>query len=180
MKKHEFEGPIIQFKQLVEEDLELLYSWFKEPTINKMYARGLPWTLDDIKQKYLPRILGYEKFPSFIIMKDNHPIGFIQYYCLADFLAEGIMNNENPLFDKHNPKEVAGIDLFIAEGVNRGNGLGVTIISQFIGEYLTCFQVVVDPEINNATAIRCYEKCGFIKTTISQNPKYYVMIKKLS
>ena len=181
MKKQGSESHTLYFKQLVEEDLKLLYSWFQEPTINKMYARDLLWSLDDIKKKYLPRILGSEVVPSFIIMNEDHPIGFIQYYCLDDFLPEGMMNPANPFFDKYILKEVAGIDLFIAEDVNRGKGLGFTIISQFIADYLTSFQaLVVDPEKNNAIAIRCYEKCGFIKTSLSHNPKYMLMIKELS
>lgn len=171
----------IQFKQLVEEDLELMYSWFKEPIINQMYARGQSWSLDDIRQKYLPRILGYEKVPSFIILEEGQPIGFIQYYCFVDFLAEGIIDNDNSLFDKYSSKNTAGIDLFIADSLNRGIGLGSNIINRFIATYLQKFQcIVVDPDKNNLKAIRCYEKSGFVKSTFSKHPTYILMIKELS
>lgn len=181
MKKRKCENLTLQFKSLVETDLELMYLWFKEPTINQMYAKGQSWSLDDIRQKYLPRILGYEKVPSFIILEEGHPIGFIQYYCFVDFLAEGIIVNDNPLFDKYSPKNTAGIDLFIADSLNRGKGLGSNIISRFIATYLQKFQcVVVDPHKNNLKAIRCYEKSGFVKSTFSKDPTYILMIKELS
>ena len=46
---------MIYFKPLHEDDLQLLYQWFKEPTINQLYARGQAWSLKDIENKYLPR-----------------------------------------------------------------------------------------------------------------------------
>jgi aminoglycoside 6'-N-acetyltransferase len=60
-----------------EDDLNLLYIWFKEPTINQMYASNKFWSPKDIQETYLPKILGKENIPSFIIYKNNNPIGFI-------------------------------------------------------------------------------------------------------
>lgn len=98
----------IQFKPLQENDLILLYQWFQEPLINQLYARNKAWSLEEISAKYLPRIQSQEKIPSFIVYKDNNPIGYIQYYCLADYLPEGI-STYNPLFKEYYPEELAGI-----------------------------------------------------------------------
>lgn len=170
----------LYFKRLCENDLELLYTWFKDPIINQLYARNQHWSLDDIKQKYLPRILGYDNVPSFIIFKNSNPIGFIQYYCLIEHLPEGIQGYNNSLFKEYTPDELVGIDLFIGQNIDRGQGLGKTIINCFITEYLTQFRaVIVDPNNENIQAIRFYEKTGFVKSTFSQDPSYVVMIRTL-
>ncbi|WP_238583421.1 GNAT family N-acetyltransferase [Legionella israelensis] len=63
----------------------------------------------------------------------------------------------------------------------RGRGLGVLLINQFISKFLTHFKaVIIDPNINNLQAIRCYEKAGFKKTTFSQNSNHLIMIKSLA
>lgn len=170
----------IQFKPLQENDLILLYKWFQEPLINQLYARNKAWSFEEISAKYLPRIQSQEKIPSFIVYNDNNPIGYIQYYCFTDYLPEGI-STYNPLFKEYYPEELAGIDLFIATISERGKNLGKTIINTFIVEFLMDYQgVVVDPEVSNLFAIRCYEKTGFIKSSISENANHLIMIKKLS
>lgn len=169
---------LFQFKPLAENDLVLLYHWFKEPTINKWYARNKKWSLKDIKAKYQPRILGKEHVPSFIVYLNNISVGFIQYYLLKNDLPEGIHSYMNPLFQKYNPHDLAGIDLFIAEKFARNKGLGVNMIHQFIDEFLIRFHaVVVDPESNNFRAIRCYEKAGFVQTIFSEEESHLLMIK---
>jgi len=168
----------LQFKRLCENDLELLYTWFKEPTINQMYARNQIWSLEDIQKKYLPRILGQENVPSFIIIQNSTPMGFIQCYCLTDYLPEGILGYNNSLFTEYTPQELVGIDLFITKDRDRGKGLGETIINCFITQFLTRYRaVIVDPDKNNIQAIRCYEKAGFINSSFSEKPNYVVMIK---
>ncbi|ETO92402.1 GNAT family N-acetyltransferase [Legionella oakridgensis] len=65
------------------------------------------------------------------------------------------------------------MDLFIAEDRARNKGLGVQMIQQFIGEFLTKFQaIIVDPQTNHAQAIRCYEKVDFKRTEFSEDENY--------
>lgn len=71
---------MIDFKQLQQNDFQLLHEWFKEPTINSLYAEGKTWSIKSIENKYFPRILALDKVPSFIIYSNNKAIGFIQYY----------------------------------------------------------------------------------------------------
>ena len=170
---------MIYFKPLHEVNLKILYEWFQEPTINQLYARGQSWSLRDIENKYLPRLRGQENVPSFIIHLDNKAIGFIQYYCLSEHYPEGIQK-ENALFKNYHPEQIAGIDLFIATHENRGQGLGVVVINQFINEFLTHFRlVVVDPNHDNIHAIRCYEKAGFEQSNYSDDLAYCIMLKSI-
>jgi len=170
---------MIYFKPLHEVDLKILYEWFQEPAINQLYARGQSWSLNDIENKYLPRLTGLDNVPSFIIHSDNKAIRFIQYYCLSEHCPEGIQK-ESALFKNYHPNQIAGIDLFIATNENRGQGLGVVVINQFINEFLTHFRlVVVDPNHDNIHAIRCYEKAGFVQSNYSEDLAYCVMLKSI-
>ncbi|KTD09360.1 GNAT family N-acetyltransferase [Legionella jamestowniensis] len=169
------------FKPLKIEDLRQLHQWFQEAIVNHWYARGKHLTLNDIKEKYEPRILGKEDVPSFIVYLSNSPFGFIQYYLLTESLPDGIGGYENKLFRQHKAKDLVGIDLFIAEERGRNKGLGVELISQFIDKFLTGFKaVVVDPDVNNQQAIRCYEKADFTQTGFSEDSNHLIMIKSLS
>lgn len=170
---------VIAFRPLHQEDLQLLYQWFQEPTINRLYARGQRWSLEDIENKYLPRLTGRDPVPSFIIYRAKNPIGFIQYYCLAEHYPEGIQR-ESTLFNNYHPSQIAGIDLFIAANENRGQGLGVVILKQFMNEFFRQFQLaVVDPNNDNIQAIRCYQKAGFRASNYSEDPGYLLMIRTL-
>jgi aminoglycoside 6'-N-acetyltransferase len=170
---------MIVFKPLRKDDLHLLFQWFQEPTINQQYARGQTWSLEDIENKYLPRLTGHDHVPSFIIYSNNKPIGFIQYYCLLEHYPEGIQK-ESSIFKSYQPNQIAGIDLFIATHEKRGQGLGVVIINQFINDFLSHFRlVVVDPNHDNIQAIRCYEKSGFEHSDYSEDPTYCIMLKSI-
>ena len=80
----------------------------------------------------------------------------------------------------HQPNQIAGIDLFIATQENRGQGLGVVIIKQFINEFLSHFCLVaVDPNHDNIQAIRCYEKSGFKHSDYSKDAAYCIMLKSI-
>lgn len=170
----------LYFKPLTMEDLEHAYHWFQEPLIQQRYARNQVWSLDDVLHKYQPRISGTENIPSFIIEIENHPVGFIQYYCLKEYLPEGVLRDDNPLFEKYSSGAMVGIDMLIAEEKNRGRGLGVHIINQFVLEFLMRYQlIIVDPEKNNLQAIRCYEKADFKKTDFSSNESYLLLVKEI-
>lgn len=169
-----------KFKPLKQDDLTLLYQWFQEPTINHWYAKEINWSQDEIKKKYEPRLLGHEPVPSFIVSQDNTPLGFIQYYALTDCLPDGIDDYNHPIFKQYQPKDLAGIDLFIASSTVRGKGLGALLINQFIVRFLTQFKaIIVDPNINNINAINCFKKAGFTETNYRQDSNHLVMIKPL-
>lgn len=170
----------ITFKPLTMRDLTLLHQWLQEPSVKHWYEKDKDWSLNDIKEYYQLRISGKEHVPSFIAYLGDKPFGFIQYYVLTEFLPEGISGYAHEIFKQYSASNIAGVDLFIAKDLDRGKGVGVTLISQFIEEYLTDFKlVVVDPDIANQQAIRCYEKAGFEKTTHSTEPNHLILLKPL-
>lgn len=177
---------LFEFRPLREKDLELMHQWFQEPTIKQSYARGQHFTYENIQNKYLPRIVGQENVPSFIVYQNNNPIGFIQYYPVSNHLPEVTVTGEllslkNPLFNTYHPNEIAGIDCFIAESNDRGKGKGEQMISAFITEFLKDYRaVIVDPVQDNHPAIRCYEKAGFERTDFSENKKFIILLKTIA
>ncbi len=47
---------------------------------------------------------------------------------------------------------------------NRGIGTKIlTILINYLFVVLAADQIVIDPHVDNTRAIRCYEKCGFVK-----------------
>lgn len=100
---------------------------------------------------------------------------------MPDYFPEGISSANNALFHLGTPHEMAGIDLFIASESCRGKGLGVNIVQQFIALFLQSnSHVIVDPDLDNIAAIRCYEKCGFVATVYSEDPKHIIMKYRLN
>lgn len=57
----------------------------------------------------------------------------------------------------------AGMDLFIGEPEMIGRGIGQAIISTFLHTIMwpTFKYCVVDPDLRNQSAIKCYQKLGF-------------------
>ena len=164
------------FRPLTFEDLPQLHRWFQEPMIRQLYAKNQSYSLEDMIQKYKPRLANLDHIPSFIIEYEQQDMGFIQYYCLDAHLPEGI-TRDNPLFKKYLSHEMAGMDLFIADNDNRGKGLGIQIIHQFITEFLSNYKaIVIDPERQNEQAIRCYKKSGFEITNFSTDKTHCILI----
>ncbi len=59
------------------------------------------------------------------------------------------------------PKSLAAIDFFIGDVDYVGKGIGVEILKSF--DYQGYENILVDPEIDNISAIKTYEKAGFKK-----------------
>jgi aminoglycoside 6'-N-acetyltransferase len=83
-------------------------------------------------------------------------------------------------FDKFNPAELAGIDLFIADENHLRTSYSSNVLKTFINKYLkNDFKaVLVDPDKNNITAIKFFGKNGFTHI-LSQDEQHYLMIKNI-
>lgn len=155
----------IHFKPLTENDLTLLHNWFQKLHVKKWYARNENYTVDMIKEKYLPRILHPEPIPNFIVYADNTPIGYIQLYCVKNFLPDGVKNYTHPLFDNFKPNEIAGVDLFIADENYLKQGYATLTLTNFIKEHAQkkFTLLITDPLKNNKNAVQFFERNGFKK-----------------
>lgn len=141
----------------------LLVSWLNEPHVAQWWGEGKTWNLDTVTEKYSSNVAGYtlhmgtkKPIHSFIMCADSKPIGYIQYYAVADFPHE----NHTELPDI---KNAAGIDLYIGDPDYIGRGFGPIIISQFLQEKIwphfdAC---LADPHASNSGAIKAFTKAGF-------------------
>jgi RimJ/RimL family protein N-acetyltransferase len=145
----------IRIRRLTREDLPLLHRWLHRPHVLKWWKE--PLTLEEVQEKYGPRITGEEGTRAYAVLYGEEPVGYIQGYLIRDHpeYARCVDVAEN----------AAGLDLFIGEADLLYQGLGPRILQNFLREVL-----FVDPEVEscilgpapeNRAAIRCYEKTGF-------------------
>ncbi len=170
----------ITFKPLTESYLPLLHQWFQIDHIKKWYARGETYSLEMIKEKYLPRIKASDKIPSYIILLDDKPIGYIQFYHLdAPYYPEGLTDFSHPLFKIHPPEEIAGLDVFIADINYLGRGYGKKLILHFIANIIPpkFNTILVDPAKNNINALSAFYKMGF-KEFITTDTQHILILTR--
>lgn len=154
----------ISFTSLQYKDFILLYRWMNMPHVMKWWGENRSWSLEDIAQKYETYVMEYKvlgdiKAPihAFIIHIAGNPIGYIQYYNAYDFPREQGYEIKDLL------ESLASIDLYIGDVDFIGKGYAPKIINQFLTKYVwDLFDCcMVDPDLDNLSAIRAYEKAGF-------------------
>lgn len=60
-----------------------------------------------------------------------------------------------------------GIDIFVGSPADRNQGLGsrmINVVTTYLFQERKATRIVIDPEVWNERAIRCYEKAGFKKS----------------
>lgn len=144
------------FRPLSFSDVPLMHSWFNLPHVKKFYSLR-QWTEAEVMKKLEPYIEGKQLVNGFIVLIDDKPIGYIQKYNVVDFPWP----NQN-LTDEI-VKNAAGMDLFIGDASLIGNGIGSQLIQAFLNQHIWPNKqyCLVDPDISNTAAIRCYEKLNF-------------------
>ena len=125
----------------------LLHQWFQVAHVKQWYARGETYSLNIIREQYLPRIIKPDDIPNFIIHLDGKPVGYIQLYQVSKSLPEGVDNYSHTLFKQFKPEDLAGIDLFIADENILGKGICSKILTAFVDAHIRGRYVamIVDP-----------------------------------
>lgn len=167
----------ITFKKLKKEDLTLLYKWFQMSHILRWYARDEKYGLEKLETKYLPR-LDDPSIKGFIIYNIDHPVGYIQLYCLDHYLPE-TMDYSHPLFKHYKPEEIAGVDIFIADTNYLRKRFATQALDLFIDLYIkNKFKItIVDPLRQNTTAISFFKQNGF-EPILSQEETHLLLAKE--
>ncbi len=136
-----------RFHTLSEADFPLLLKWLSRPHVKEWWNDGDD-TLAKVTAHYSADPDETKRF--LLSYQSNDPnvqettIGYFQYYL--------------------QPQGVVGIDQFIAKAQLLNRGIGASAIAQFIeliNEREDPHCVIVDPDLRNLRAIRCYEKVGF-------------------
>ena len=120
------------------------------------------WSEKEVLDKLLPTIELKRPLIGFILLFEEQPIGYLQYYKIKDFPWP------QQDFEPKIVNEAAGIDLFIGNRNYIGKGLGQKIVDHFLKSLIwPRFQFcIVDPDQRNLSSIKMFEKSGFIKHKI--------------
>jgi aminoglycoside 6'-N-acetyltransferase-1b/aminoglycoside 6'-N-acetyltransferase-2 len=143
-----------EFRPLTHDHIPLLHDWLNRPHVAEWW-RG-EQSIDEVCEKYLPRIAGADAARPFLAYLGGEPVGYIQWYDA---------HQGSPGWWPDTPGAgVVGIDQFLADGTRLDQGLGTAMVAQFVETLFgdeSVREVRVDPHPENARAIRCYEKAGF-------------------
>ena len=161
---------MITLRRLEESDLSILLKWLKAPHVHEFWDRDTQWTEELVKAKYGSYILGYKiekgikkKIHAFIILADQKPVGYMQFYDAYDFPREGYDLKRVLTKTDFEKLKLAAIDIFIGEVDALHKGIGSAAIEMLLHRtILTQFDCcLVDPDKINLSAIRFYEQAGF-------------------
>lgn len=148
----------VYIREMKHTDYEVMAKWLSTPEVLEFFGdRNAPFTVEQVKRKYEPRIKGDVAVYPYIVELDKRPIGFMQHYKLTEKNQEafGYPLNLN----------IHGIDQFIGVPAYFNQGIGTIMVTKFIDilyDKTDSDMIVLDPELTNTRAIRCYEKCGFV------------------
>ncbi|MDM9384936.1 GNAT family N-acetyltransferase [Chlorogloeopsis sp. ULAP01] len=161
----EKDGISIHLMQEDIHDYQLMAKWLTDEKVLEFYeGRDNPFPLERIIETYQPLVRGYDPVVPCLFYYQNIPIGYIQYYSVND-----LPETDRQKYCLENTDFIYGIDLFIGESTCWNKGIGTKVVSgivDYLFEQLQAVKVVIDPDVKNIRAIRCYEKCGFIKVKL--------------
>ncbi len=145
-----------------EDDVARMARWLSDPRVLEFYeGRDHPFDEARVREKFGPRPRQESSVVSCIIELDGVPIGYIQYERLSARSRDEYAVGEDI--------DMFGVDLFIGEADLWGRGIGsrtVAAMSRYLVSPCGAKLVTIDPVVNNARAIRAYEKAGFEKVRV--------------
>ncbi len=159
----------------------LLHKWLQEPHVMKFWDDG-DRSLEDVRNHYSSRffpkvdaILGAPSdVKSWIASFNETPFAYLQIY----FVTE----HHELSFWLSKKYTTIVLDFFIGEPSFLEKGLAIPLLECFIDQILKDylpFRLLVDPNVNNAKAVRIYDKMGFEALGEFQNDgKSYRVLKK--
>ncbi|MDX1671437.1 MAG: GNAT family N-acetyltransferase [Balneolaceae bacterium] len=165
---------MIEFHPLGETDLPMLCNWLNRQHLQSWWRSG-KICIEEVRNKYLPRIAAEDYARPFIAHLNSRPVGYIQYYRVAAEESDWWPDKPGPC--------VVGIDLFLADESNLDQELGTEMVTQFVKWLFNdpnIQEIRIDTNPNNKRAIRCNEKAGFKKLGPITNPDEPTLMMILS
>jgi aminoglycoside 6'-N-acetyltransferase len=160
------DGPRLTFRRITRDDFELIGRWLAEPMVWR-------WWHDDpapeaVQAQFGPTVDGADPTQVFVVALGGGPVGLIQRYCLDDepeFGAELAALCEVPA-------GALGLDYFVSEPANRGQGLGTRMIAALVEDCWSAYPgapaVIVAVIVANRPSWRALERAGFRR--VAQGP----------
>lgn len=169
--------PTVTLRPMLEADLPMLHTWLNRPHIVRWWGgEAQRPSLADVLAKYRPRVLAQDGVTPYIAMWGDQPIGYAQSY-VALGSGDGWWEDETD-------PGVRGIDQSLADPDQLGRGLGTQLVRALLAQLFAdpaVTAVQTDPAPDNARAIRCYEKAGFLRqglVTTPDGPALYLRVDR--
>ena len=145
----------IGFRPMTVEDLPVMHEWLQREHVRRWWTKYE--TLDDVTEHYLPALQGRDATDLYFIVVDGAPAGFIQTYQVSNHREYQQLVEVD--------EGVAGVDLFLADEEQLGRGLGTRVLEDFVRQVVfavpTTRACIADPDAENRSSLRAFEKAGF-------------------
>ena len=156
----------VTLRLMTEHDLPMLHDWLNRPHVVEWWGgeEERP-TLDEVLEKYRPRVMAEESVTPYIAMLGEEPIGYAQSYVA--------LGSEDGWWEDETDPGVRGIDQSLANPGQLNKGLGEKLVRTLVEHLFTdpaVTKIQTDPAPNNHRAIRCYEKAGFVQQGVIFTP----------
>ncbi|MDT2687614.1 GNAT family N-acetyltransferase [Enterococcus gallinarum] len=132
-------------------EIELVDRWLRKEYIKKWLGSAEDW-LTEIRNETGE----FDYIHHFIVLLDDKPIGFCQYYACEKTIKGYPW--------EHEPVGTFGIDYFIGEETYLKKGFGNRLIKSLVNHILSHEQagrIIADPVPENQVSIAVLEKNGF-------------------
>ena len=160
-----------RFLPLVEQDIPLLWEWMNRPHVAEWWDGAI--SLEVVREKYLPRT-NESRVRAYLAIRDEIPLGYVQSWLVKDQGEEWWQPEEDP--------GVLGIDQFLANESDLGQGIGTAMVRSFVAMLFTdpaVTRVQLDVDPANGRALRCYEKVGFRRCGAAETPGGPVILMRM-
>jgi RimJ/RimL family protein N-acetyltransferase len=150
------------FRPLRHEDLPLLHEWLNRTHVAEWWDDRL--SREDVEEDF-GREIGSPVVRHYLAYVEGEPVGFIQDYTVMAASADWWPDETDP--------GARGIDQFLANEHQLGQGLGSRMVREFVARLFTdpgVTKVQTDPSPDNERAIRAYEKAGFRRVRVVDTP----------
>lgn len=149
--------PEVTFRPLAPADLPLLHEWLNRPHVAEWWEG--PQSFESVVSSYGAEI-GSSTTQQMLAHLEGRAIGFVQSYI--------VVGADSAWWPGETDPGARGIDQFLAEASQLGQGLGSRMVRHFVS-YLfgdpRVTKIQTDPSPDNTRAIRAYEKVGFQRIT---------------
>jgi aminoglycoside 6'-N-acetyltransferase len=147
---------VIRLRPITESDLSLIEAWLGEPHVARWWTKDT--TAEAELAEYRRRVVDGVNLATtmLIVLRDEVPVGWCQWYRWADYPAEAAAMGSRP-------GEI-GIDYAIGEPDHVGHGLGTELVAELVAETRRQHPgagILVDPDAANTASRRVLEKNGF-------------------
>lgn len=143
---------MISMRLVNKKDISIIEMWLNKEYIKKWYGDPKEW-LAEIRNDGG----GFDWLNHYIVMYEDTPIGFCQYYDCSKTPEGFEWDNE--------PQGTFAIDYLIGEETYLKKGLGTVIVQQLcqlISSLENPIQFVADPVPENTDSIKLLKRNGFI------------------